>query len=245
MRTPAQFYYKPDDPFGSPRPGTGRTHRGADWAYPAGTPIPSWISGTVVFNDWYGELGWVLAAKRADGLVAGWCHLEERSSLPVGSRLAYGAYIGADTGDTGSASTGPHLHGTASWSSINPGAGEVVDPWPLILQSLTLTQGEEEMQHWIHPPTGKEILADPVRMEYRFLSTWEKAYLRERGSVAQPLSDPEWTQTFGPYREIKKPDQPAGGSVSIDYVKLAEAIKASGALDLVIAGTARPAGVKK
>ena len=157
MRTPAQFYYKPDDPFGSPRPGTGRTHRGADWAYPAGTPIPSWISGTVVFNDWYGELGWVLAAKRADGLVAGWCHLEERSSLPVGSRLAYGAYIGADTGDTGSASTGPHLHGTASWSSINPGAGEVVDPWPLILQSLTLTQGEEEMQHWIHPPTGKEI----------------------------------------------------------------------------------------
>jgi hypothetical protein len=144
-----QEYYgnhPPNDPFGSPRPGTGRTHRGSDrsWTGMSIIEIPSWVKGEVVMCEFYGEIGNTMAIRRADGLVAGFCHLLHLGH-PVGSQVGLGQGIGANAGSTGSVSTGTHLHATASWTSNNPGEGSVVDPEPLIRQALASVAGGGEI----------------------------------------------------------------------------------------------------
>jgi murein DD-endopeptidase MepM/ murein hydrolase activator NlpD len=109
-------------------------HSGTDWAPKGNTLIPAIASGTVRLIQWSNVLGWVMVQTAMDKnkqlWYIGYCHLSCTThgvdckgpavkcttpfkSLKVGDRLAAGQTAGR-VGNTGSASTGPHLHATAS-----------------------------------------------------------------------------------------------------------------------------------
>lgn len=131
------------DPFGSWEQwrkdrGLG-PHRGGDFnGIPWGTPIPASGSGVVVWrtnmSDAQAErtaLGHriVVAYPLGDGrtIRLGYSHLAANPTLAVGSRVALGDPVGL-LGNSGSATTGSHLHLTASWTTGDPGTVAVVDP---------------------------------------------------------------------------------------------------------------------
>lgn len=91
-------------------------HSGADWARPEGTPIPSISNGTVVLQQWSNVLGnvSVIRTMGADKVLyyIGYCHLKAEG-LKVGTKVKEGDTVGL-IGNTGSASSGPHLHLTVS-----------------------------------------------------------------------------------------------------------------------------------
>jgi murein DD-endopeptidase MepM/ murein hydrolase activator NlpD len=91
-------------------------HSGVDFAMPEGTPIPAIANGTVVLNQFSKVLGHVLVQRvmSKDGVLyfVGYCHLKAEG-LKTGTRVKLGESIGL-VGNTGSASTGAHLHMTVS-----------------------------------------------------------------------------------------------------------------------------------
>lgn len=91
-------------------------HSGVDWARPEGTPIPSIANGTIVLQQWSDVLGnvSVLRVMGADKKLyyVGFCHLKAEG-LKVGTKVKEGETIGL-VGNTGSASSGAHLHLTVS-----------------------------------------------------------------------------------------------------------------------------------
>lgn len=91
-------------------------HSGVDWARPEGTFIPAIASGTIVLQQWSDVLGnvSVLRVMNKDKKLAyvGFCHLA-KPGLEVGTKLKEGDIVGY-VGNTGSASSGAHLHLTVS-----------------------------------------------------------------------------------------------------------------------------------
>lgn len=91
-------------------------HSGVDWAKPEGTPIPSIASGTIVLQQWSDVLGNVsvlrVMGKDQKLYYVGFCHLKAEG-LKVGTKVKEGETVGL-VGNTGSASSGAHLHLTVS-----------------------------------------------------------------------------------------------------------------------------------
>jgi murein DD-endopeptidase MepM/ murein hydrolase activator NlpD len=91
-------------------------HSGVDWAKPEGTPIPAIANGTIVLQQFSQVLGNVsvlrVMGKDAKLYYVGFCHLKAEG-LEVGTKVQEGDTIGF-VGNTGSASSGPHLHLTIS-----------------------------------------------------------------------------------------------------------------------------------
>ena len=91
-------------------------HSGVDWAKPEGTPIPSIANGTIVLQQWSDVLGnvSVLRVMSSDQKLyyVGFCHLKAEG-MKVGTKVKEGDVIGL-VGNTGSASSGAHLHLTVS-----------------------------------------------------------------------------------------------------------------------------------
>lgn len=87
-------------------------HSGVDWARPEGTPIPSIANGTIVLQQWSDVLGNVSVLRVMDKdkklAYVGFCHLA-KPGLEVGTKVKEGETIGL-VGNTGSASSGAHLH---------------------------------------------------------------------------------------------------------------------------------------
>ena len=87
-------------------------HSGVDWARPEGTFIPAIASGTIVLQQWSDVLGNVSVLRVMDKdkklTYVGFCHLAE-PGLEVGTKLKEGDIVGY-VGNTGSASSGAHLH---------------------------------------------------------------------------------------------------------------------------------------
>jgi murein DD-endopeptidase MepM/ murein hydrolase activator NlpD len=92
-------------------------HSGTDWAMPGGTKIPAVGNGRIKFVGESAVLGNVLVQSVADkeGNIwyIGYCHLQKVPTLKVGDPIKVGETIGL-VGTTGSASSGNHLHATAS-----------------------------------------------------------------------------------------------------------------------------------
>lgn len=91
-------------------------HSGVDFAMPGGTPIPALADGTIVLQQFSQVLGNV-SVLRVMGVdknlyYVGYCHLKAEG-LEVGQRVKEGDTIGF-VGNTGSSSSGPHLHMTIS-----------------------------------------------------------------------------------------------------------------------------------
>ena len=100
-----------------------QAHSGLDFGVPAGTVIPALDRGTIVLQQWSNVLGntSVLRVlgydpagdrKKKEIFYAGYSHLQE-PGLPVGTKVNEGDPVGK-VGNTGSASSGPHLHLTIS-----------------------------------------------------------------------------------------------------------------------------------
>lgn len=98
-------------------------HSGLDFSRPVGTPIPALDKGTIVLNQFSKVLGNVVVLRvmgfdpagdktKKELFYIGYSHLEE-AGLPVDTKVAEGDIIGK-VGNTGSASSGPHLHLTVS-----------------------------------------------------------------------------------------------------------------------------------
>jgi murein DD-endopeptidase MepM/ murein hydrolase activator NlpD len=91
-------------------------HSGLDFGMPEGTPIPALANGTIVLQQFSQVLGnvSVLRIMDKDGKLAyvGYSHLKAEG-LPVGQKVREGDTIGF-VGNTGSASSGAHLHLTVS-----------------------------------------------------------------------------------------------------------------------------------
>jgi murein DD-endopeptidase MepM/ murein hydrolase activator NlpD len=94
-----------------------QAHSGTDWAMPDGTKIPAIAKGTIKFVGESKILGHVIvqSAMGKDGKIwfIGYCHLQKAPTLKVGDKVAQGDVVGL-VGNTGSASSGPHLHATLS-----------------------------------------------------------------------------------------------------------------------------------
>lgn len=120
------------DGFGSLAGGRRNPHRGFDVnRIPVGTPVPSLFAGTVVRSERQTGLGNVVVVRRANGTFVGYAHLDTRA-VAVGATVAAGQPVGT-LGNTGTLTTGPHVHVTVSKTSDNPSAGAVIDPLPYIL----------------------------------------------------------------------------------------------------------------
>ena len=91
-------------------------HSGVDWAMPEGTPIPAIANGTIVLQQFSKVLGNVsvqrVMSKDGEFYYIGYCHLRAEG-LEVGTKVQEGDTI-AFVGNTGSASSGAHLHLTVS-----------------------------------------------------------------------------------------------------------------------------------
>lgn len=120
-----------DDGFGSTLPPRTSPHRGLDVnRHPTGTEIPALYSGTVVRSEYQSGLGNVVCVQTDRGFYEGNSHLTDRW-VGVGDRVEAGTIIGT-LGNTGTLSSGAHLHKTISPSSNDPSRGAVVDPLPYI-----------------------------------------------------------------------------------------------------------------
>lgn len=91
-------------------------HSGLDFAMPVGTAIPALANGTVVLSQESKVLGHVVVLRIMDKqkklAYIGYCHLN-KPGPKVGTKLNEGETVGL-VGNTGSASSGPHLHMTVS-----------------------------------------------------------------------------------------------------------------------------------
>jgi murein DD-endopeptidase MepM/ murein hydrolase activator NlpD len=92
----------------------GRTtpHRGVDFAQPSGTKVPSVADGVVVKVTSTSCLGNVVVVKHPDGMYSGYAHLSA-ALVSQGQSVSKGQHIAA-TGNSGTCTTGPHLHLTMS-----------------------------------------------------------------------------------------------------------------------------------
>lgn len=104
-------------------------HSGADYIMPEGTPIRSPVEGEVVQRRKQTEMGNVLYIRDLEGIVHVFAHLSQYL-VKTGDKVARNQIV-ALSGNTGSASTNPHLH------------YELVSPLPTFgLEFMTRKLGE-------------------------------------------------------------------------------------------------------
>lgn len=160
-------------------------HRGQDFnGLPEGTPIPASGDGVVTQSHWNSVLGNITVIYYPSARVyLGYCHMKY-PGLPVGSKVTRGTTVGL-LGNTGSATTGAHLHLTASREDADPGWADVIDPMPFFTAPaggdatpITTTRRRKNMQGVIYtdePATdagNKSRSGAIVNTESGFVSTF-------------------------------------------------------------------------
>lgn len=103
---------------------SSKWHKSIDIAAPAGTAIKSVQGGKVTANGWVSGYGWTIEVTHDNGYVSMYHHMQNQSSVAVGTEVKQGQTIG-NVGSTGN-STGPHLDLTITKD------GTPVDPASLI-----------------------------------------------------------------------------------------------------------------
>lgn len=114
-------------------------HRGTDFnGLPAGTPLKAICDGMkVVLNKSLAEskvLGNVIVLQVGNKFW-GYCHLQKPSGLKVGAIVDSGTIVGR-LGNTGSASTGAHLHFTLSDTVEGVFSGNVFDGYEFLVAAI-------------------------------------------------------------------------------------------------------------
>jgi len=122
-----------DDQFLGDRFGTlasyrKNAHRGTDWSPGEAKVIRAITAGKIENIFWSDGLGWVVVQSDATGKwFIGYCHLLEKpSSIKKGSVVKVGQPVGR-VGNSGTLTTGPHLHVTLGKTVTSVVAGKVYD----------------------------------------------------------------------------------------------------------------------
>jgi murein DD-endopeptidase MepM/ murein hydrolase activator NlpD len=92
----------------NPLTGENQLHRGVDVPAPCGTEVVAVEEGVVTFADWTDTAGNTISITHEGGWITRYAHLS-KLRVHAGDRVEAGALIGF-SGDTGTLSTGPHLH---------------------------------------------------------------------------------------------------------------------------------------
>jgi hypothetical protein len=142
-------------------------HRGLDFSgMKSWTSIPTSGAGRVVMNGWSDGLGWYVVVYYPAGRVYfGYCHLAQRGPA-VGTQFTRAGVHLAYVGNTGSATTGPHLHMTASPVNGHPGTVAVVNPAPY-LTSTPSTSGSGYTPIPVAEEGDDLVKNYPIRTDYR------------------------------------------------------------------------------
>lgn len=119
------------DGWGSTCCGRSNPHRGVDFAQAPGTSIPAIAAGVVRLKTSSGCLGNVVVIEHGGGIFSGYAHMASQSPLAEGTPVAKGQTIG-QVGNTGSCTTGPHLHLTIAPTIGGYSFGETFDPYAFI-----------------------------------------------------------------------------------------------------------------
>jgi murein DD-endopeptidase MepM/ murein hydrolase activator NlpD len=110
-------------------------HRGDDYnGFKAGENLLAVSNGKIVLNKWSDVLGNVVVL-RVGLLYFGYCHMEKPSTRKVGEVVAVGDVIG-HAGNSGSASSGVHLHLTLGWTKLAVFAGKVSSAYNYIAKKI-------------------------------------------------------------------------------------------------------------
>lgn len=99
-------------------------HYAVDLVVPKDTPVKATADGTVIFAEWTSETGYVIIMEHSEGLISVYKH-NESLTKEQGDLVKAGEVI-AISGNSGTLSTGPHLH-FELWSDGYP-----VDPTTFI-----------------------------------------------------------------------------------------------------------------
>jgi len=103
---------KRGDEFGNLAPyRKGRPHRGLDWSVAEGSPIKAICYGQVKEVAWSDGLGWYLIHSGDAGKkFVIYAHLKEKPDIAVKTLVHPGETIIGHVGNTGTLTTGAHLH---------------------------------------------------------------------------------------------------------------------------------------
>lgn len=119
------------------------THTGVDHATPIGTPVPAMLAGTVVRAGWSDNFsGYVVKVQADDGSSVLHAHLD-RVSVQAGDRVERDQLV-AHSGNTGSATTGPHLH-----TEYRDPAGAFRDPLTALGGKMTREEYAEQVEPFV------------------------------------------------------------------------------------------------
>lgn len=163
-------------------------HRGTDWARPNKTPIPAITDGTIALVHYSKIIGWcIVQTAWAEGKTwyIGYAHLAKKPKLKVGDKIKMGQPIGL-CGNTGKASSGPHLHATLSTSKKGIFWGKVFDLYKMIVKH----EGpgpEEDVEVKLIPKNGNVIVqidnfprGNHLRLRKDGKSVWAKTVKEDR-----------------------------------------------------------------
>lgn len=163
-------------------------HRGTDWARPNKTPIPAITDGTISLVHYSKIIGWcIVQTAWAEGKTwyIGYAHLAKKPKLKEGDKIKKGQPIGL-VGNTGKASSGPHLHATLSTSRKGIFWGKVFDLHKMILKH----EGpgpEEDVEVKLIPRNGNVIVqldnwpvGNHLRLRKDGKSVWAKTVKEDR-----------------------------------------------------------------
>lgn len=109
------FYFEPfpgtrGDELGNMASYRKHPHRGSDWSGNAGKPIKAITTGRVKAVFHTDVLGNCLIQKTGDGLWLLYAHMEKPAAHKVGDMVVGGQTVIGTVGNTGTATTGSHLH---------------------------------------------------------------------------------------------------------------------------------------
>lgn len=132
------------DKFGEQQSYRKHPHRGLDYSVASGTKLKAIGSGRLKAKGWSDVLGFYCeinvavydkAANKIVTRVFSYCHLQAEPTLELNAPIKGGEVI-AISGNTGSATTGSHLH-VSCGQKVGLATGQVEDPYQWIVSALT------------------------------------------------------------------------------------------------------------
>lgn len=198
MKRPIATYTKITSRHGDSAPGSqyGK-HIGTDYATPVGTVVVAPVSGTIATQGLSSAVGNYIELDGDDGRRHRVLHLSKRE-VANGTRVAEGERIGL-SGNTGSTSTGPHLHWDARKGGTAFGSG---------FQNFYDTEAlyQEASKPKPTPSSGKRLYFDPIGQTATF-------YPVKGGEYKMKIADPSfnWSVLEDQGYRVRVNSKSAGG----------------------------------
>lgn len=182
-------------------------HRATDFAPEGGGTIYAVSDGVVVRVEKQSGLGWVVVVRDPDGVFWGLSHCADDPLVSVGDIVKFNVTPMADVGNTGSLTTGRHLHFSMSFTSDNPAYGATFDPIPYITARLAGTSGggttpfpTTEEDDMCNPRVIKKTAKDGAE-EWMLVAPWVTGPTKKERGYRVTTNQPTgfaWARLYAP-----------------------------------------------